>query len=162
MVPRLSDKDAVVTGCHHNLAMDTAKELPHIRGLDLRSLLVLILLRQGRPMVVAELVAAVTASGFALAGRPGKAVSDALRWEMGLGRVRREGRATYCPGYVAKVTRHRMRSRVAQTRNQGGTPSYATRTPRGRPGGPRASPPLAPAGRGHSVGPWISTELEHS
>jgi len=109
-------------------ARDTAKELPLIRGLDLRSLLVLILLRQGRPMVVAELVAAVTASGFALAGRPGKAVSDALRWEMGRGRVRREGRATYCPGYVAKVTRHRMQSRVAQTRNRGGTPSYARRT----------------------------------
>ena len=142
MVPRPSDKDSVVTRHHHNLAMDTAqetvdpakaamdpaRELPLIRGLDLRSLLVLILLRKGRPMVVADLVSAVTASGFALAGRPGKAVSDALRWEMGRGRVRREGRATYCPGYVAKVTRHRMRSRVAQTRNQGGTPSYATRT----------------------------------
>ena len=109
-------------------AMDPARELPLIRGLDLRSLLVLILLRKGRPMVVADLVSAVTASGFALAGRPGKAVSDALRWEMGRGRVRRAGRATYCPGYVAKVTRHRMRSRVAQTRNRGGTPSYARRT----------------------------------
>ena len=142
LVPRLSDKDEVVTARHHNLPMDTAnlpmdtakeamdaaKELPHIRGLDLRSLLVLILLRQGRPMVVAELVAGVTASGFALAGRPGKAVSDALRWEMGRGRVRREGRAKYGPGYVAKSTRHRMRSRVAQTRNRGGTPSYARRT----------------------------------
>ena len=106
--------------------MDTAKELPHIRGLDLSSLLVLILLRQGRPMGVAELVAAVTRTGFALADRPGKAVSDALRWEVRRGRVRRDRRAKYCPGYGAEVTPHRMRSRVAQTRNRGGTPGYAT------------------------------------
>ncbi len=106
--------------------META-DPPVIRGLALRSLLVLILLRRGAPSTVGQLAAEVETAGFALAGRPGKTVSDALRWEMGRGRARRVEAGLYGPGYVAKVTRHRMKLRVAETRNRGGTPAYANR-----------------------------------
>lgn len=96
--------------------MDHHAELPVIRGLQLRSVLVLALLRRDQPMSVAELVRAVHQAGFAPPGRPGKAVADALRWEIGRGRVHRLGRDKYRAGYVASVTRYRMRARVARMR----------------------------------------------
>lgn len=91
---------------------------PVLRGLRLRSMLVLLLLERDRPMTVSELVKAVEGNGFALAGRPGKAVADALRWEVGRGRAGRLGPGIYQAGYVAKVTRHRMRARVAAAWSQ--------------------------------------------
>ena len=64
------------------------------------------------------MVTAVERSGFALAGRPGKAIADALRWEVERGRVVRRERGVYAVGYVAKVTNHRMRARVAEMWNR--------------------------------------------
>lgn len=93
-------------------------QTPILRGIGLRSLLVLVLLQRDTPMTVSDLVRAVEADGFALAGRPGKAVSDALRWELGRGRALRAGVGVYRAGYVAKVTRHRMRERVARAFNE--------------------------------------------
>ena len=104
--------------------MDRDPQLPIIRALDLRSLLVLILLGHQQPVGIDALVDAVGRAGFALHGRPGKAVSDALRWEVKRGRARQEGRGKYLAGYVAKTTRGRMQARVAQTRTRGGTPAY--------------------------------------
>jgi hypothetical protein len=89
-----------------------------LRGIELRSLLVLVLLERRRAMTVAELVDAVDRRGFALDGRPSKAVSDALRWEVGRGRVVGVRRGVYRPGHVAKVTRHRMQARVAAADRQ--------------------------------------------
>ena len=96
--------------------MDSDNDLPVIRGLQLRSVLVLALLGRDRPMAVADLVRAVEEAGFSPPGRPGKSVADALRWEVRRGRVRRMGRDKYAGGYVANVTRHRMRARVARMR----------------------------------------------
>lgn len=89
-----------------------------VRGRELRWLLLVVLLDRRRPMGVSELVAAVERSGFTLAGRPGKAIADALRWEVERGRVVRRERGVYALGYVAKVTNFRMRSRVAEMWNR--------------------------------------------
>ena len=98
--------------------MTSPVDLGAVRGLDLRSLLVLLLVDAGHPLTVSELDAVVRSSGFELAGRPGKAVADALRWEVHRGRVRKLERSLYAAGAVAKVTKHRMRRRVAETRNR--------------------------------------------
>lgn len=100
--------------------MDCVDELLVVRGLELRSLLVLVLLDRGGPVSVSELSEAVGRSGFAVRGRPSKQIADALRWEVARGRVVRLERGMYAAGHVAKVTRHRMRGRVAEKRNQSG------------------------------------------
>ena len=99
--------------------MPDSADLPVVHGLEFRSLLILALLKRGAPMHVRELAEAVEREGFAPPGRPGKAVSDALRWEMNLGRARRLGRGTYVAGHVANVTRQRMLARVARMRSRG-------------------------------------------
>jgi hypothetical protein len=91
---------------------------PVLRGIELRSLLVLLLLDRRAPATVGELVRVVQASGFSLPGRPSKTTSDALRWEVARGRAVRVRHDGYVAGHVAKVTRHRMRARVAATRNR--------------------------------------------
>ena len=98
--------------------MNDFDDLPFAQGLVLRSLLVLLLLERRQQMRVSELVVAVRQSGFAVFGRPSKEIADALRWEVRRGRVVRLERGVYTAGYVAKVTRHRMRQRVAKKRNQ--------------------------------------------
>ena len=98
--------------------MNTFDTRPLVRGLMLRSLIVLVLLDRRRPMDLAALTRAIGQSGFAVGGRPGKEIADALRWEVRRGRVVRHARGVYGPGVVAKVTRHRMRARVAQMRNR--------------------------------------------
>ena len=88
-----------------------------LRGLDLRSAVVLLLLEHRRPVSVRELVEDLQRAGFGVQGRPSKEIADALRWEVRRGRAVRHGRGVYGPGVVAKVTKHRMRARVAATRN---------------------------------------------
>ena len=66
---------------------------------------------------IAELVAELHRWGFTTAGRPSKAVSDTLRWEMGRDRVRRRGRndsrrIMYTAGAVPRSTAHRIITRV--------------------------------------------------
>ena len=63
-------------------------------------------------MTTADLVAAVDRGGFALHGRPSKAVADAIRWEVARGRIVRLGRARYGPGHLPKTTAWRMRQRL--------------------------------------------------
>ena len=82
-----------------------------LRGTELRYVLTRILQLSG-PLTVAELVAALNAWGFTVAGRPSKTVSDALRWEMGHERVRRRSRGRYhyiCP---PRSTEYRIIARV--------------------------------------------------
>ena len=83
-----------------------------VSGLRLRELLVLILLRHAAPMTVAALVAAVHARGFRIEGRPGKVVSDHLRYELARDRVRRAGRGLYIAGTVTRQARWRMQRRI--------------------------------------------------
>jgi hypothetical protein len=87
------------------------------KGLRLRSLLVLLLLEAGRPLTVPDLVRSAHRWGFSVEGRAGKTISDALRWEIRRGRVRKLGRGVYAVGTVDKVTKHRMRRRLSETRD---------------------------------------------
>ena len=87
-----------------------------IRGLRLRELLVLILLRHARPMTVSALIAAVDAHGFRIEGRAGKVVSDQLRYELARGRVERVGRGVYVAGTVTRQARWRMQRRIVALR----------------------------------------------
>jgi hypothetical protein len=56
-----------------------------LRGIELRYLLTLTIWQSVTPLSIAELTSRLADSGFALAGRPSKAISDALRWEVAKG-----------------------------------------------------------------------------
>ena len=86
-----------------------------LRGIELRYVLTWYLSHHG-PTTVGELVDALGQHGFAFRGRPSKAVSDALRWEMGRDRVRRVGRGVYRSRYIPRSTEHRIHQRVLALR----------------------------------------------
>lgn len=86
-----------------------------LRGIELRYVLTMHLLLHG-PATVAELITVLDWHGFRVRGRPSKAVSDALRWELARGRVYRRGRGRYVPGYVPRATEHRIHQRVLALR----------------------------------------------
>jgi hypothetical protein len=75
-------------------------------------------LAQHGPQTVAQLIDALTYQGFQFSGRPSKAVSDALRWEIGHGRVRRRGWGRYGPGPIPPSTAHRIHQRVLTMREE--------------------------------------------
>lgn len=70
----------------------------------LRYLVTVLLQDVGQPLTVPELVDAIRATGWQIPGRPSKTVSDALRWEIRKGRVRRHGRGLYGPGRMPPST----------------------------------------------------------
>src|SRR5262245_9279739 len=82
-----------------------------VKGTKLRYLLTTYLFDHG-PATVAELVDALTYHGAGVGGRASKAVSDALRWEMVHGRVRRLSRGRYGPVSMPRGTEHRISQRV--------------------------------------------------
>ncbi|BBX72322.1 hypothetical protein H7H78_11500 [Mycobacterium shinjukuense] len=86
-----------------------------LRGIELRYVLTMHLAQHG-PATIAEMIDALCHHGFCVRGRASKAVSDALRWEIGRGRVRRLGRARYGPGYVPRSTEYRIHQRVLALR----------------------------------------------
>ena len=92
-------------------------EPPRLRGIELRYVLTNYLALHG-DRTVAELVVGLERLGFVIVGRPSKAVSDALRWEVKLGRVRRRGRALYGPGSAPRATEWRIDRRVMELREQ--------------------------------------------
>ncbi len=63
---------------------------------------------------VAQLVTKLAADGYTVWGRASKVVSDALRWEIRNGRVRRLRRGVYTIDAIPKTTRYRIfhRTRV--------------------------------------------------
>jgi hypothetical protein len=77
---------------------------PALAGRELRYLLTVVLHQVDRPLTVAELVALVERDGLRVAGRSSETVSDALRWEIGKGRVVKVGRATYRRGTMPRST----------------------------------------------------------
>jgi hypothetical protein len=87
-----------------------------LQGIELRYVLTMHLCLHG-PADIAELVDALAWHGFAVAGRASKSISDALRWEMDHGRVRRLGRGRYGPGYLPRGTEHRIHKRVMALRD---------------------------------------------
>ncbi|BBY67292.1 hypothetical protein [Mycolicibacterium helvum] len=87
-----------------------------LRGTELRYVLTRYLQLNG-PTTVAGLVTAIDGWGFAVAGRPSKTISDALRWEIGRDRVRRRGRGRYAATLgIPRGTEHRISQRVAALR----------------------------------------------
>ena len=82
-----------------------------LRATELRYVLTRILQLNG-PSSVADVVAELHRWGFIVAGRPSKTVSDALRWEIGRGRVFRTGRGRYRAGWAPRSTEHRIIQRV--------------------------------------------------
>jgi hypothetical protein len=100
--------------------------LLEVKGVELRYLLTTYLFDHG-PATVTELVDALAIQGFVTTGRPSKCVSDALRWEIGLGRVIRYRRRRYRPGEMPRATEHRiarrveaLRAKVAELSRRGG------------------------------------------
>jgi hypothetical protein len=86
-----------------------------LQGIELRYVLALYLWRNGRA-TIGEMVDELGAQGFCVRGRPSKAVSDALRWEIVRGRVRRLGRGLYGPAYIPRATEYRIINRVQMLR----------------------------------------------
>ncbi|OMC53302.1 hypothetical protein A5745_22370 [Mycobacterium sp. IS-2888] len=87
----------------------------NLQGIELRYVLAMQLAVHG-PGTIAELINALKWHGFCVRGRPSKVISDALRWEMARGRVRRLGRGRYGPGYMPRGTEHRIHKRVLELR----------------------------------------------
>ncbi len=90
-----------------------------LQGIELRYVLTMHLFIHG-PATIAELMEALSWHGFCVRGRASKAVSDALRWEIGRGRVRRLGRGLYGPRYMPRATEYRIHKRVLALRAAAG------------------------------------------
>lgn len=94
-------------------------DLLMIRGIGLRSLITDHLFRVG-PQTIPDILDALEHEGFAVAGRPAKTVSDALRWERERGRVRRLRRGRYGPAEMPRTTEQRIHRRALELRAQAG------------------------------------------
>jgi hypothetical protein len=87
----------------------------NLQGIELRYVLTMQLAVHG-PATITELIDALAWHGFHVRGRASKAISDALRWEIGRGRVRRLGRGLYGPGSMPRGTEYRIHQRVLTLR----------------------------------------------
>ena len=90
-------------------------ESRRLRGIELRYTSTLDLFLHG-PATITEMVQRLERHGFDVARPAPKTMSDALRWERGLGRVRRLKRALYGPGEMPRGTEHRIHRRVLALR----------------------------------------------
>jgi hypothetical protein len=104
-----------------------------LRGIELRYALTEFLGQHGT-CSISTLIDGLTYQGFVIAGNPAKAVSDALRREMGHCRVCRRGRGLYAPFYMPRSTEYRIHQRVTALREQAdrirskaGTPPHGRR-----------------------------------
>ena len=79
---------------------------PHdLRGANLRYCLLTLLSEARSPRSIAELRAALEQLGLTVGGSdPNKVISDVLRYELRLGRVRRTGRGRYESRYRPNTT----------------------------------------------------------
>ncbi len=87
-----------------------------LRGTELRYALTVHLFKHG-PLRVPDLFDALDFDGFDIPGGA-KAVSDALRWEIGHERVRQLERGKYGPRSMPRSTEHRMNARVMALREE--------------------------------------------
>jgi hypothetical protein len=88
-----------------------------ISGIELRYVLTMHLSLHG-PATIDEMIDALHWHGFCVRGRASKAISDALRWEIGRGRVHRLRRGRYGPAYIPRGTEHRIHQRVLALREK--------------------------------------------
>ncbi|MGE2726783.1 hypothetical protein [Mycolicibacterium pulveris] len=82
-----------------------------LRGIELRYVLTHNLDGHGQASIY-EMLELLAHQGFAVVGNPSKAVSDALRWELRRGRVRRIRRGVYGPGTMPRSTEYYIHQRV--------------------------------------------------
>jgi hypothetical protein len=90
-----------------------------LKGIELRYVLTMHLSQHG-PATISEMIDALDRHGFCVRDRASKAVSDALRWEIGRGRVRRLGRGRYGPASIPRSTEYRIHQRVLSLRAAAG------------------------------------------
>jgi hypothetical protein len=88
-----------------------------LQGTELRYMLTVNLDIHGSASIF-ELIEQLEYQGFAIPGRASKTVSDALRWEMRRGRVRRLRRGVYGPGQMPRSTEHYIHQRAAALRDE--------------------------------------------
>jgi hypothetical protein len=85
-----------------------------IGGIELRhSVLVVLARRFGLPRSVDQILEDLEAYGFRPdSDRPGKALADAVRWEIRRGRIERVGWGVYRLGHAPESTMRRARQRM--------------------------------------------------
>jgi hypothetical protein len=88
-----------------------------LRGIELRYVLTDILAVHGKA-TIPDLIETLECQGFSVAGRASKAISDALRWEIRRGRVRRLRRGFYGPGVIPRSTEQHIHRRVLALRDE--------------------------------------------
>ena len=81
-----------------------------LSGRDLRYVLTRYI-QQGHT-TVAALARQLAADGYTVWGRASKVISDALRWEIRNGRVRRLRRSVYTINHIPRTTSHRIAKRT--------------------------------------------------
>lgn len=82
-----------------------------LRGIELRYVLTHNLDVHGAASIN-DMLELLESQNFAVVGNPSKAVSDALRWELRRGRVRRLRRGVYGPGAMPRSTAYHIHQRV--------------------------------------------------
>jgi hypothetical protein len=88
-----------------------------LHGYELRCVLTLHLFQHGKA-TVADLIDMLDFHGFEVAGRASKTVSDALRYEIAHGRVRRSRRGQYGPASMPRATEYRIHQRALALREE--------------------------------------------
>jgi hypothetical protein len=99
----------------------TTKRL--LRGYELRCVLTLHLFQNGKA-TVADLIDMLDYHGFEVTGRASKTVSDALRYEIAHGRVRRSRRGQYVPASMPRATEYRIHQRALALREEAAALRY--------------------------------------
>ncbi|AEV71396.1 hypothetical protein MycrhN_0762 [Mycolicibacterium rhodesiae NBB3] len=95
----------------------TPRQRKVLHGIELRYMLAVNLDIHGSASIF-ELIEQLQYQGFSIPGRVSKTVSDALRWEMRRGRVRRLRRGVYAPGQMPRSTAHYLHQRAAALRDE--------------------------------------------
>jgi hypothetical protein len=86
-----------------------------LRGIELRYVITDHVFRHG-PQTIFEILEALEHLGFETNGRASKTVSDALRWEVGRGRLLRLRRGYFGPAFMPPSTEQRIHQRAMQLR----------------------------------------------
>lgn len=97
--------------------MEVPPQRKVLHGIELRYVVATNLAVHG-PATVFEVIDLLEYQGFVIAGRASKTVSDALRWEMRRGRVRRLRRGQYGPGQMPRSTEHYIHKRAIALRDE--------------------------------------------
>lgn len=90
-------------------AFPSTRGCREITGRDLRYVLTVLLMDFGDTMSIQDLDRSLQRLRLTPAGRASKTISDALRWEIRRGRVRRWGRGRYRTGSIPRSTRWWLR-----------------------------------------------------